>query len=121
MIRLVQRHLIIPRGDTGSFSVPALSNINSEGEKIGVLSIFNSEKRIFQQEAEVVDGVITFTFAHEDTKELPLGSYGWDIKLYVNPEHDESGLLINGDEVHSYYAGYKLPICDIVLAPKEGG
>jgi len=50
---------------------------------------------------------------------LPLGRYYWDIKIYVNPVHDDTGLLVDGDEVHSYYAGYKLPECEITLASKR--
>ena len=120
MIRIVQRRLIIPRGDTGSFSVPALIDAIPDTTLIAVFSIFNERERIFTKEYEVKDGMVNIEFAHEDTENLPVGVYKWDIKIYVNPQYDDSGLLINGDEVHSYYAGFKLPECEIALAPIYG-
>lgn len=40
MIRLIQRRLIIPRGDTGSFTIPMLENV-SKANTIAIFSIFN--------------------------------------------------------------------------------
>ena len=40
MIRLIQRRLIIPRGDTGSFSIPVLKNST---DNIAVFTIFNEQ------------------------------------------------------------------------------
>ena len=120
MIRLAQRRLIIPRGDTGQFSVPALIDAVPDATVIAVFSIFNEQKRIWTHEYEVENGMVTIKFEHEDTKNLPIGRYYWDIKIYINPQYDDSGLLIDGDEVHSYYAGFKLPECEITLAPYHG-
>ena len=120
MIRLAQRRLIIPRGDTGLFSVPALIDAIPDATVIAVFSIFNEQKRIWTHECEVENGMVTIRFEHEDTKNLPIGKYYWDIKIYVNPRYDDSGLLIDGDEVHSYYAGFKLPECEVALAPYYG-
>ena len=120
MIRLAQRRLIIPRGDTGSFSVPALIDEIPDANIIAVFSIFNEQKRIWTHEYPVSGGMVTISFEHEDTKDLPIGQYYWDIKIYVNPRYDDSGLLIDGDEVHSYYAGFKLPECVIALTPYHG-
>lgn len=114
MIRLAQRRLIIPRGDTGQFSIPAL---NQEANAIAVFSIFNERERIWTHEYAIENGMITIRFEHEDTRDLPLGKYFWDIKIYVNPRYNENGLLIDGDEVDSYYAGFQLPECEITLAP----
>jgi hypothetical protein len=49
MIRLIQKRLIIPRGDTGFFNVPVLNNIE-EGSLI-VFSIFDphSHSKIFEK------------------------------------------------------------------------
>lgn len=117
MIRLVHQRLIIPRGDTGSLSVPLLS-INTQGANlIAVFSIFNSFERIFQKEIQVEGNTLEFNFTTEETKDLPVGMYNWDIKIYVNPQYNDNGLLINGDEVHSYYAGFGAPECEIALAP----
>lgn len=118
MIRLAQRRLIIPRGDTGQFSVPAL--IDNTSGAIAVFSIFNERERIWQHEYPIENGMVCIKFEHEDTRDLPVGEYYWDIKIYVNPKYNKDGLLIDGDEVHSYYAGFKLPECVIALAPIHG-
>ena len=118
MIRLAQRRLIIPRGDPGSFSVPALINEIPDVEMIAVFSIFTDKERIWQKIYSVSDGMVTIQFEHDDTKDLPIGMYNWDIKIYTNPQYKD-GLLIDGDEVHSYYAGFKLPECEITRAPFE--
>lgn len=116
MIRLAHRRLIIPRGDTGSFTVPAIFN---KENSIAVFSIFNAHKRIWTHEFPIENNKILITFSHEDTRNLPIGLYYWDIKTYVNPKYDENNLLIDGDEVHSYYAAYRLPECEITLASKR--
>lgn len=120
MIRLIKQRLIIPKGDTGSFSIPALENVPKENT-IAIFSIFNNDEVIYSQTQIVDQDTVTFTLEHEDTVGLKLGVYSWDIKVYVNPRYNENNLLIDGDQVHSYYTGFKTPECEIVLAPKEGG
>lgn len=115
MIKLVQRRLIIPRGDTGDFTIPVLTSACNKNT-IAVFSIFDliDGKLIFSKEADINNSIIKVEFTHEETKVLPLGKYVWDIKIYINPEY-KNGILINGDEVHSYYAGFQYPICEITV------
>ena len=113
MIRLIQRRLIIPRGDTGSFTIPMLENV-SKANTIAIFSIFNMQEIIYQQRQPVTEDTITFTLEYKDTKDLRIGKYNWDVKIYTNPEYNKNNELINGDEVHSYYAAFKLPECEIV-------
>ena len=123
MIRIVQRRLIIPRGDTGSFSVPSLIDTTPDITLVAIFSIFNARERIFTKKYEVQNGMVEIKFTHEDTDNLPVGIYKWDIKMYVNPRYeneDETTLPIDGDEVNSYYAGFTLPECEITLAPTYG-
>lgn len=112
MIRLIQRRLIIPRGDTGSFTIPALSTANVND--IVVFSIFDplTHRKIFQKRVTAIGQVINIVFSHNDTSNLPPGKYVWDIKYYKNPviEDDE---IVDGEEVNSYYAGFTLPVCEI--------
>ena len=112
MIRLIQRRLIIPRGDTGSFSIPCLKTIK-EGD-VAVFTIFDPKTRTkFPSKiAEIEGNTLTIAFSHNDTVNLQPGKYLWDIKIYTNPQIvDEE--LVNGDEIDSYYAGYSLPECEI--------
>ena len=112
MIRLAQRHLIIPRGDTGTFSIPMLATTNT-GD-YSVFTIFDPllHKKIFEKIMTVNDGVLSIDFTHNDTVNLPVGEYVWDIKFYKNALIVDD-VFVNGDEVDSYYAAFKLPICEI--------
>lgn len=112
MIRLLQRRLIIPRGDTGSFTVPLLSQGNTDN--IAVFTIFDelTRTRLFQKIIQCEGDAMNVAFTHNDTVNLKPGKYLWDIKFYQNPQFvDEE--LVNGDEVDSYYAGFSLPVCEI--------
>lgn len=112
MIRLIQRRLIIPRGDTGSFTIPALASATSAD--IAVFTIFSclTHSKIFDKIVNVTGDTLNFTFTHSDTVNLPVGEYVWDIKFYKDPIYEDDK-LINGTEIDSYYAGYKLPVCEI--------
>lgn len=111
MIRLVQRYLIIPRGDTGSFSIPVIAN---DKQGIAVFSIMDTltQTLIFQKQVSAQNDLLTVEFSHNETVNLPVGSYLWDIKYYINPTY-ANGIVIDGEEVDSYYAGFSLPVCEI--------
>ena len=113
MIRLIRRRLIIPRGDTGSFSIPTLGTI-SDGD-LAVFGIFDS----LTHETKVLKMIhatypsLTFTLKMEDTINLEPKKYNWDISIYHSPILDEDGELIGAKEINSYYSAFKLPICEI--------
>lgn len=113
MIRLIQRRLIIPRGDTGSFTIPTLGTVQ-EGD-IAVFSIYDplTHKTVFEKIFSATETEIQISLVHAETVDLIPKKYLWDIKIYHNPKYDEDGLLVDGDEINSYYAGYSLPICEI--------
>ena len=113
MIRLLKRRLIIPRGDTGSFSIPTLGTV-SEGD-IAVFGIFDNlthETKLLKT-IYATAPTLTFTLKWEDTINLEPKKYNWDISIYRSPEFDEDGELIGAAEVNSYYSAYKLPVCEI--------
>lgn len=113
MIRLIQRRLIIPRGDTGSFSIPTLST--AQTNDVFVFSIYDllTKQTIFEKIDVVTAEQLQIELTHEETVNLKPGKYVWDIKIYNQPIYDEDNTLIGGQEVHSYYAAYSLPICEI--------
>lgn len=112
MIRMIQRHLIIPRGDTGSFTIPAL--VTPDVNDAVVFSIFDplTRKKIFQKRLTDIEQTINIAFDHSETINLQPGKYVWDIRYYKNPviEDDE---IVDADEINSYYAGFSLPVCEI--------
>ena len=111
MIRLVQRNLIIPRGDTGSFAIPQLQSMENN---IAIFTIFDplTRTKVFEKRAQPNKDVLEVSFTHFDTVNLPVGKYKWDIKFYKNPTilNDE---LVDGEEVNSYYSAFSLPDCEI--------
>ena len=82
---------------------------------IAVFSIFDpmTHSTVFEKEIPTAEEVLEFSFSHNDTVKLEPKRYVWDIKIYRNPQRDEDGLLIGGDEIDSYYAAFSLPICEI--------
>lgn len=111
MIRLVKNSLIIPRGDTGDFTIPTIA---SSPNGIAVFSILDplTHTLIFQKEIESTNDFLTITFDHEETVNLPIGTFEWDIKYYSNPVY-ANGKVVDGEEIDSYYAAFELPICEI--------
>lgn len=112
MIRLLQRKLIIPRGDTGSFTIPAIAAASASD--VAVFTIFDrlTRTKAFQKRIAVDGAQLKVEFNHNETVNLVPGHYVWDIKFYKNPVYADEE-LINGEEIDSYYAGYSLPECEI--------
>lgn len=116
MIRLIQRRLIIPRGDTGSFTIPTQGSVDS-GD-LAILSIYDplTNKTVCEKKIEATNETLTFNFTHEDTVEIePSERYQWDIKIYRGPQYDENDNLVGGTTIDSYYAafGKDMPKCVI--------
>ena len=113
MIRLIGKRLIIPRGDTGAFSIPTKGGV-SEGD-IAVFGIFDplTNKSVMMKIVPATEPNLTIPFVTEDTIELKPRKYNWDISIYKNPYYDEDGELIGAQEIHSYYSAFKLPTCEI--------
>lgn len=112
MIRLIQRRLIIPRGDTGKFTVPLIAT--TQTGDISVFTIFDQkiQRKIFEKIVEINGDTIDIIFSHAETVNLPVGNYVWDIKFYSNPVFAD-GALVDGIEVDSYYGAFTLPICEV--------
>ena len=116
MIRLIGRRLIIPRGDTGSFTIPTQGTVEA-GDK-AILSIYDPLTRttVCEKIINATQDSLTFEFTHQDTVNIePSDRYEWDIKIYYTPQYDENEKLIGATEINSYYAafGKSMPKCVI--------
>lgn len=121
MIRVIQRRLIIPRGDTGTFTLPLLPG--TEQGDIAVFSIYDPLKKevIYQRQYPITEEELNIPFEHEDTLEIePSNRYEWDVKIYKTPVYADSAdtsdpktIPINGTSIDSYYSAFSLPICEI--------
>ena len=112
MIRLIQRKLIIPRGDTGSFTVPTIAAASSGDVAVFTIFSYATRTKMFEKIVDVSGETLTIEFTHNDTVNLKPGKYVWDIKFYKDPVFADDE-LVNGEEIDSYYAGYSLPDCEI--------
>lgn len=117
MIRVVARRLIIPCGDTGTFTIPILNT--AQAGDTAILYIFDPLYRTTLLEKKITvpvsdDGTMTFSFVREDTINIePSNRYEWDIKIIRNPVFDEEGHLSDGNTIDSYYSAFKRPVCHI--------
>ena len=121
MIRVIQRRLIIPRGDTGTFTLPLLPG--TEQGDIAVFSIYDPLKKevIYQRQYSITEEELNIPFEHEDTLEIePSNRYEWDVKIYKTPVYadgadtsDPKTIPTNGTSIDSYYSAFSLPICEI--------
>ena len=69
MIRLIKRRLIIPRGDTGSFSIPTIGAVK-EGD-IAIFGIFDplTHQTVLMKKINATESILTITLNSEDTIE----------------------------------------------------
>ena len=116
MIRLIQRRLIIPQGDTGTFTIPTQGTV-SQGDK-AVFAIFDNltHTTVLEKTIDATPESLSFNFETEDTISLEpdeKGRYSWDITIQRNPLYDSDNELIHYDSVDSYYAAFSLPPCII--------
>lgn len=113
MIRLIQRRLIIPRGDTGSFSIPTIGTVGASD--IAIFGIFDplTHKTLVMKKIQATNDFLTITLDSEDTINLEPRKYNWDITIYKSPIYDEENELVGAAEVNSYYSAFRLPICEI--------
>lgn len=117
MIRLIQRRLIIPRGDTGFFTIPLQGTVEENDTAVFYIYDPMTKESVQAIKGEISDGIITFTVLREHTANLMPKKYLWDVVIYKNPQYEEDDeehiRPINGEEINSYYAAFSLPICDI--------
>lgn len=117
MIRLIGRKLIIPQGDTGTFTIPTQGTV-SAGD-VAVFAIYDNltHETVCEKKIEATAETLTFNFETEDTLNIEpsdnTGRYSWDIVLQRNPSYDENEQLIHYDSIDSYYAAFSLPPCMI--------
>ena len=117
MIRLIQRRLIIPQGDTGTFTIPVQGSMTAND--VAILSIYDPLTRttVLNKDGELNEEVLDFSFVPEDTLSIePSKRYLWDITIYRNASYNgETKKVIKTAEtsIDSYYAAFSLPTCEI--------
>lgn len=119
MIRIIGTRLTLPKGDTGSFTLPIRGQVN-KGD-IAVFSVKNPLTRttVIEKYLDASEKHIMISLELEDTINLPAGKYFWDIKIYRSPIFDEDGALIDATEIDSYYSAFEQPLLIIKEVAKN--
>ena len=110
----------LSRGDTGALKVTANATLDGEAFTFGsddraLFSIKNSNGEIIiQKTCEMTDNSFTVYFLNSDTDSLAPGSYTWDVRYIVNPYYDESGKVVNGDQIITPKAPQALNLMSVV-------
>ena len=118
MIRLIGRKLIIPQGDTGSFTIPTLGTIDAGDKAIFAIYDNLTHVTVCEKSIEIIEPseTLVFNFVPEDTINIEADDkgrrYTWDIVIMRKPYQDENDNT-QYEEVDSYYAAFKLPPCAI--------
>ena len=121
MIRIIGTRLLVPRGDTGFFSLPN-KGVISEGN-VAVFSVKDtlSQTTVIEKILDASSPFLLIELEREDTVNLLAGKYTWDIKIYRRPIYDEDNYLIDALEVDSYYSAFEQPLLIIKEVAKNYG
>lgn len=119
MIRLIGTRLMLPKGDTGFFTLPVKGQVD-KGD-IAVFSVRDPLTRstIIEKHLDAYASHLLVHLEHEDTMKLEAGKYFWDIKIYRSPKYDEDGILIDAMEIDSYYSAFEQPLLIIKEVAKN--
>ena len=123
MIRIIGTRIIIPKGDTGFFTIPKRGTFEENDVAVFSVKDLLTKKTVIEKIVNITDleTDLLFELQHEDTSRLNVGSYNWDIKIYHKPEYDEDGILIDAKEINSYYSAFKPPLFIIKEVAKNNG
>jgi hypothetical protein len=119
MIRIIGTRLLIPKGDTGFFSLPN-KGIFSEGD-VAVFAVKDplTQTTVIEKLIDASSPFLLIEIEKEDTMELVAGKYFWDVKIYRHPIYDEDNYLIDAVEIDSYYSAFKQPLLIIKEVAKS--
>ena len=93
--------ITLSRGDTGAIKFTADTDYNFSEDDRALFSVKNAVGEVVKQQAFELDENKAFvvSFFNSDTDNLAAGSYSWDVRYIVHPYYDESGKIIDGDQV----------------------
>lgn len=111
MVRIVYpADIILPRGDIGSVQIKV--PYFTDEDDVALFVVWDEHYPhypIWQQIAYMADGIVTLTFGKDIAWGIMPGKYRWDVKIYHDPEYDESGRVIGAKTIDSLYGSYRLP------------
>lgn len=112
--------ITLSRGDTGALYVEADAELDGEPFTFGsddraLFSIKNANgELIMEKVCEMEDNAFIVYFLNADTDSLAPGSYSWDVRYVIHPYYDDTGKLINGDQVITPNAPMSMNLLTVV-------
>lgn len=105
--------ITIPQGDTAEFVVNIIADGRLPKGTVAVFGVRNastSNKYLLTKAFDVQDdNSVHVRLTNHDTRELPIASHKWDIRIVTDPNRDpETNEVIapdDGDNVYSAYSG----------------
>lgn len=111
--------IVCPRGDTGALKFLFSGAISLKPGDMLVFGLYSpsAKETILRKQVEIVDGTAHLVFANADTRDLPVGSYRYNLRVVTNPEYDADGLVICNDATDNVMSVYnELPKFDLLEA-----
>lgn len=109
MLRMIGTKIIIPKGDTGSFSVPKQEEDDREVLAKFIVQDPLTLNIVIEKEIFLDENCFIVEIERSDTVSLVAKKYFWDIKTYFNPIFDDDNILIDAEEINSYYSAFNHP------------
>lgn len=66
----------------------------------------SAKETLLRKQVEIVDGVALLLFTNADTRDLPVGSYKYNLRIVTNPEYNAEGFVICADATDNVMSIY---------------
>ena len=100
MFRVEGTTITMSRGDTGAVEFRA-TGYSFSAEDRALFTVKSPEGTVIKQGAYAIDenGAFTVPFLNAETDYLPPGNYSYDVRYVIGPSYDESGNIVDGEQV----------------------
>jgi len=89
----------LSRGDTGGIIIAVEGYTFGEDDR-ALFSIKAGNGQVVKQNAyPMTNNQFLVTFYNADTDTLAPGGYTWDVRYVIHPYYDDSGNIVDGDQV----------------------
>lgn len=108
-----------PRGDTGALRFTFSGEIHLLPGDMLVFGLYSpsTKETLLRKQVEIVNGVALLLFTNADTRDLPVGSYKYNLRIVTNPEYDAEGFVICTDATDNVMSIYNdLPKFELLEA-----
>ena len=114
MIRITDRSMYLPQGDTGKteFNAENLGLEISQTDKLLFLITTRSKQEVYR-EVLSPDETGVFTLNLTNTEQIPVGEYLWQVRQYTNGVVDEEGTL-TGDEINTPFGPQLFKVTEVL-------